>query len=157
MEDKDLDKLFQDKFEGIEAPPDPQVWDRIASSLDEKKKKKRVVPFWWLSAGAAAVLLLSLWLGGVFSSEPQGPALPEIVNEDLKEDPTPEDQRSITQEQEIQETTPLAEEQKQEDLPVNSAPKIDVWMDDWRLAIHVTAAEPTKEINPIINLPVVLS
>lgn len=123
MEDKDLDKLFQDKFEGIEAPPDPQVWDRIASSLDEKKKKKRVVPFWWLSAGAAAVLLLSLWLGGVFSSEPQGPALPEIVNEDLKEDPTPEDQRSITQEQEIQETTPLAEEQKQEDLPVNSAPK----------------------------------
>ena len=85
MEDKDLDKLFQDKFEGLQAPPDPAVWDRISSSLDQKKKKKRVVPIWLWPAGVAAVLMLSLWMGGVFNADPIDQSLPVYVNEDKEE------------------------------------------------------------------------
>lgn len=85
MEDKDLDKLYQDKFEGLQAPPDPAVWDRISSSLDQKKKKKRVVPIWLWPAGVAAVLMLSLWMGGVFNADPIDQSLPVYVNEDKEE------------------------------------------------------------------------
>lgn len=97
MEDKDLDKLFQDKFEGLQAPPDPAVWDRISSSLDQKKKKKRVVPIWLWPAGAAAVLMLSLWMGGVFDADPIDNSLPVYVNEDSeKKTDTPADKSPIT-------------------------------------------------------------
>ena len=97
MEDKDLDKLFQDKFEGLQAPPDPAVWDRISSSLDQKKKKKRVVPIWLWPAGAAAVLMLSLWMGGVFDADPIDNSLPVYVNEDgEKKTDTPADKAPIS-------------------------------------------------------------
>ena len=85
MEDKDLDKLFQEKFEGIEAQPNPAVWDRISSSLDQKKSKKRLIPFWWLPAGVAALMMLAFWIGGVFESNPQETKLPEVVEQTSEE------------------------------------------------------------------------
>ena len=89
MEDKDLDKLFQERFEGIESHPDPTVWDRISSSLDQKKSKKRLIPYWWLPAGIAAVMMMAFWIGGVFDKAPQEAPLPVIVDKN-QESSSPE-------------------------------------------------------------------
>ena len=114
MEDKDLDKLFQDKFEGLQAPPDPAVWDRISSSLDQKKKKKRVVPIWLWPAGVAAVLMLSLWMGGVFDADPIDNSLPVYVDEDgeKKTDPPAEESPVITGVADSQNEDPLSNSNK---------------------------------------------
>ena len=58
MEDKNLDRLFQEQLKNLEAKPLPRVWNAIEGKL--QKKKRRVVPIWWLSGGVAATLIIGL-------------------------------------------------------------------------------------------------
>ena len=44
-EQKNIERLFQEKFKDFEALPPQDTWNTIASRLNEKKKKKRVIPF----------------------------------------------------------------------------------------------------------------
>src|SRR5687768_7733143 len=47
-----------DKFDGFGAAPTDQLWNSIASSLDQKEKKKRGAFWWWFGGIAASVALL---------------------------------------------------------------------------------------------------
>jgi len=67
MEDKNLDKLFQDQLKNLEVVPSKRTWNTIESKL--KKKKRRVVPFWWFASGVAAMLLLGMLLFPVSTDE----------------------------------------------------------------------------------------
>lgn len=60
-ERKNINKLFQEKFENFEVTPDEIVWENIESKLKEKKKR-RVIPFWWKLSGIAAALLIGLFV-----------------------------------------------------------------------------------------------
>lgn len=53
-EQKNIERLFQEKFKDFEVTPPQGSWNTIASRLNEKKKKKRVVPFWFQLSGIAA-------------------------------------------------------------------------------------------------------
>jgi len=57
-EQKNIERLFQEKFKDFEAIPPQGSWDSIASRLNEKKKKKRVAPFWFQISGIAASLVI---------------------------------------------------------------------------------------------------
>lgn len=57
---QNIDQLFQEKLKDLEASPNPQVWNEIASKL--KQKKHHVFPVWWMTGGIAAVLILSLFI-----------------------------------------------------------------------------------------------
>jgi hypothetical protein len=57
MGKKNLDKLFQEKFQHFEEIPDEKVWDAISASLD-KKKSRKLIPFWWKLGGIAALLAI---------------------------------------------------------------------------------------------------
>ena len=57
-ENKNIERLFQEKFKDFEAIPPQESWDLIASRLQEKKKKKRVIPIWFRYSGIAASLFL---------------------------------------------------------------------------------------------------
>lgn len=57
-EQKNIERLFQEKFKDFEAIPPQDSWDNIASRLTEKKKKKRVIPFWFQFSGIAASLII---------------------------------------------------------------------------------------------------
>ncbi|MFY7987955.1 MAG: hypothetical protein ACOVNP_03665 [Flavobacterium sp.] len=57
-ENKNIERLFQEKFKDFEAIPPQESWDFIASRLEEKKKKKRVIPIWFRYSGIAASLFL---------------------------------------------------------------------------------------------------
>ncbi len=59
MEEKNIDRLFQEKFKDLEVTPNERVWNAIEEKL-QKKKKHRVFPIWWFSGGVAAVLVLGL-------------------------------------------------------------------------------------------------
>ena len=57
-ENKNIERIFQEKFKDFEALPPQESWDLIASRLQEKKKKKRVIPIWFRYSGIAASLFL---------------------------------------------------------------------------------------------------
>ncbi len=59
MEDKDLDKLFQEAFKEAEEIPRPEIWVQIENKLKDDSK---VVPIrkrnnWWSYAAAAAIFV----------------------------------------------------------------------------------------------------
>lgn len=58
-EQKNIERLFQEKFKDFEATPPQDSWEIIASKLNEKKKKKRVLPFWFQFSGIAASLFIT--------------------------------------------------------------------------------------------------
>ncbi len=55
MQDKDFDKLFNQKFEGFEVEPSPMAWDNIAAELDGKKSTRSVMP--WIRVAAAVLII----------------------------------------------------------------------------------------------------
>jgi len=60
-ERKNINNLFQEKFENFEVVPDQIVWNNIEAKLKEKKKR-RVIPFWWKLSGIAAALLIGTFV-----------------------------------------------------------------------------------------------
>lgn len=56
MEDKNIDRLFQEGLKDLEVTPNDSVWNGIESKL-KKKKKNRLLPIWWFSGGVAAILV----------------------------------------------------------------------------------------------------
>ncbi|UCE70103.1 MAG: outer membrane beta-barrel protein [Flavobacteriaceae bacterium] len=73
MDNRDLDKMIQDKLGDFRETPDPRVWDRVRASLDRKKKKDRLIPL-WLRIGAAAAIIAA----GVFLLTPGKDSSPEV-------------------------------------------------------------------------------
>lgn len=61
MEEKNIDRLFQEKLKDLEVTPNENVWNAIEEKL-QKKKKQRVFPIWWFSGGVAAILVLGFLL-----------------------------------------------------------------------------------------------
>ena len=60
--DKELDKLFKQRFEDAEFHPSAEVWDKIASKIDQKEKVKKSHSVFWMAAASVVVVLgASLW------------------------------------------------------------------------------------------------
>jgi hypothetical protein len=58
-ENKNIERLFQEKFKDFEATPPSMAWDSIASKLESnKKEKRRIIPLWFKITGIAASLFL---------------------------------------------------------------------------------------------------
>lgn len=55
-ENKNIERLFQEKFKDFEALPPEESWDIIANRLN--KKKKRIAPLWFQLSGIAASLFI---------------------------------------------------------------------------------------------------
>ncbi len=92
MDNRELEKLFQDTLGDHGETPDPRVWNRIRSSLDEKKPK-RVIPIWWRLGAAAAALAGVLFLVSPWEeAEITTPSVTEIQTRE--EAPIPGESRS---------------------------------------------------------------
>ncbi len=59
---KNIDRLFQEKFKDFDPVPEKELWDGIASRLDEKEKERRIIPIWWRLGGIAAVLAVLFYI-----------------------------------------------------------------------------------------------
>lgn len=79
---KNVDRLFQEKFKDFEMAPDNVVWDNIETILREKKNKKRIIPIWFKLSGIAAGLIIGFILfTNNFEIQKKNN---EVVNEGLK-------------------------------------------------------------------------
>lgn len=125
MGKKNLDKLFQEKFENFSDVPDEKVWHAIEESLDKKKKSKRVIPIWWKLGGVAAVLALVIYVINPAASENVTvPAVTDSETTDSKTNTNTDEneveepfETSDTQITDIDSPEPLKEE---EDSPAES-------------------------------------
>ena len=79
-DNKNIERLFQEKFKDFEALPPQDSWDIIASRLNEKKKKKRIVPIWFQFSGIAASLFIIGALIWNFSGENNSTEIPNSNN-----------------------------------------------------------------------------
>ncbi|MEJ7691682.1 hypothetical protein [Daejeonella sp.] len=62
ISDKELDKLFQQRFVDAEFQPSGDVWGKIAAKMDQKGKVKRSFPVLWMAAASVvAVVGAGLW------------------------------------------------------------------------------------------------
>lgn len=57
MLDKDIDKLFQERFEALEMVPTNLVWDKISENLKENKSKVRMNSMLWKVAASVLIFL----------------------------------------------------------------------------------------------------
>jgi hypothetical protein len=62
ISDKELDKLFQQRFRDLEVEPATDVWKNISNKMDNKKSGKQSYSIFWMAA-ASIVLVISagLW------------------------------------------------------------------------------------------------
>lgn len=62
-ENKNIERLFQEKFKDFEVSPPDFIWENIQEQLHPEEKKRRIIPFWFKTAGIAAsfVVLVSLF------------------------------------------------------------------------------------------------
>lgn len=79
-DNKNIERLFQEKFKDFEALPPQDSWDIIASRLNEKKKKKRILPIWFQFSGIAASLFIIGSLIWNFSGESNTTEVPSSNN-----------------------------------------------------------------------------
>ena len=61
-ENKNIERLFQEKFKDFEANPPEDAWNVIASRIEKKKNKRRVIPLWFKATGIAACLVVGIFL-----------------------------------------------------------------------------------------------
>ncbi|MEJ7779726.1 MAG: hypothetical protein WKF68_09050 [Daejeonella sp.] len=61
ISDKELDKLFQQRFEDAQFQPSEDVWQKIVGKMDQKKKVKASPVFWMAAASVVLVISAGLW------------------------------------------------------------------------------------------------
>ena len=133
--DKNIDRLFRERLENLEATPNKKVWKEIESKIT--KKKRKVFPFWWFSSGIAALLIIGFSLFPFDNSIDQFKQNPaeEIITK------TPD----ATIESFVKESfeTKIVQKREKEVTPINQK-KIIKNKPNNRLAIQVNSAN--KEI-----------
>ncbi|OYZ47613.1 MAG: hypothetical protein B7Y19_07640, partial [Sphingobacteriales bacterium 24-40-4] len=60
ISDKELDKLFEQRFGDLEIEPSAAVWEKITGAMDQKRRKSAFPSFWM--AAASIVVLISAGL-----------------------------------------------------------------------------------------------
>jgi hypothetical protein len=138
--DKNIDRLFRERLENLEATPNKKVWKEIESKIT--KKKRKVFPFWWFSSGIAALLIIGFSLFPFDNSIDQFKQNPaeEIITK------TPD----ATIESFVKESfeTKIVQKREKEVTPINQK-KIIKNKPNNRLAIKVNSA--SKEIKETSN------
>lgn len=55
---KNIDRLFQERFKDFEPEPNENTWTTIQAALKEEKKERKIIPIWLKYTGIAASLFL---------------------------------------------------------------------------------------------------
>lgn len=138
MSKKEIDKLFQEKFENFADTPTEQVWNSIENSLDKKKKNRKVIPIWWKLGGIAAVLAIGLFIfnplqddlnsnqtiSDIENTVEKNKAEEQRENQDQNDDNgKPENSQMANTSSEVDNVDPLVEDISEADQLVNSPNK----------------------------------
>jgi hypothetical protein len=93
-EQKNIDKLFQDKLKTFEVTPNEKVWNATKAKL--QKKKRKVLPIWWISSGVAAIFIVGLLIFPLNETNIKIESFPEnVVTKSPKEGGEMETQKDL--------------------------------------------------------------
>ncbi|MBT8262821.1 MAG: hypothetical protein KJO05_08365 [Bacteroidia bacterium] len=81
-EKKQIDKLFQERFQNFEATPPPDAWTNIQAQLKKEKEDRKVIPIWWKLGGVAALLAVLLTIGNSVLNNGDDPI--QVTDENTK-------------------------------------------------------------------------
>ena len=71
---KNIDRLFQERFKEAETEPQEQTWSNIQAAMKEEKKERKVIPLWLKYSGIAAAFFLGFFaLNTVFKTATNSP------------------------------------------------------------------------------------
>ncbi|RZS99194.1 outer membrane beta-barrel protein [Aquimarina brevivitae] len=93
---KNLDRLFQEKFRDFEVMPDESVWKRIKAHQQKKKRGFLVLPLWYKVAGVAAALAIVFTLFYTNFKEESTPSLVDTPKEEVPNDISNKNNTRIT-------------------------------------------------------------
>lgn len=66
---KNIDRLFQERFKDFETEPNKNTWAKIQVGLKEEKKERKILPFWLKITGIAAAFIIGFFgLNTVFNT-----------------------------------------------------------------------------------------
>ncbi|CAM3959134.1 hypothetical protein [Flavobacterium weaverense] len=65
---KNIDRLFQERFKDFETEPNNQTWSTIQARLNDQKKERKIIPFWFKLAGIAAAFIVGFFALNTFFS-----------------------------------------------------------------------------------------
>ena len=106
---KNIDKLFKERFKNFEASPSPDVWNKIQAKLKEKDDRK-VIPLWFKLVGVAALFALIFTIGNAILNVPLNKINDSIVNENSIEINTEKANNTIVDNNVIQNDIVLTED-----------------------------------------------
>lgn len=119
MSDKELDQLFQSRFESFEAEPAATLWSSIETQLENKPGKRTGMPVFWMAAASVVVLLgAGLWL---FRPEEKVYLKGETVTAKVRQQPGEE----IPAETPAISTQPASESEPAESHPVRKPVRVN--------------------------------
>ncbi|HEY0894959.1 MAG TPA: hypothetical protein VGE15_00270 [Sphingobacteriaceae bacterium] len=140
MSDKELDQLFQSRFDSFEAEPAASLWSSIESQLENKPGKRAGMPVFWMAAASVVVLLgAGLWL---FRPEEKVYLKGETVLAKVHQQPAEE----IPAGTPAISTQPAAETEPAESNPVRKA--VRVKKDEYLAAADTREKEPAVQAVP---------
>lgn len=120
ISDKELDKLFQQKFEHAELAPSGDLWAKISQKLEQPQKRTKPFPVFWMAAASVVFVIgAALWLNS--------------SNEVIKLQGTPE----MTNNYQSQESIP----------PVSDIQVSDGGLQDKRMARVIKSAAVSEEVD----------
>ncbi|MDP3468793.1 MAG: hypothetical protein Q8S11_10695 [Daejeonella sp.] len=61
ISDKELDKLFQQRFGDLEIEPSAAVWEKITGTMDQKRRKSAFPSFWMAAASIVVLISVGFW------------------------------------------------------------------------------------------------
>jgi hypothetical protein len=97
ISDKELDKLFQQRFGDLEVEPSNDVWEKISNKMDKKSSGKRSFSIFWMAAASVIVVISAgLWFtrpietvklqrSSELAEEKVETLVPPIINEPITE------------------------------------------------------------------------
>lgn len=86
---KNIDRLFQERFKDFETEPQEQTWSNIQAALKDEKKERKVIPLWLKYSGIAAAFFLGFFaLNTVFKTAKDSPDRVVLENNSLNSSTT---------------------------------------------------------------------
>lgn len=138
-EKKNIDSIFNQGFNKLEATPSPRVWENIQAELNKDKKERKVIPLWIKLGGVAALLALLLTVGNSLYHS-TNTKFPSVSDENVIHTEKDLQTRSSELEKGANQTQIASEEQA---LPTNT--------DEENRTIETTASKGHVEEKPVTD------
>ena len=110
---KNIDELFKEQLQNLEAAPSPMVWKNIQAKIKGEDEDRKVIPIWWKLGGVAAILALLLTVGNIWTKPDSLDGNP-IGTEEKKIEPS--DKNTDPNIEKNNHKNPIASEKEEEEL-----------------------------------------